>query len=84
MVKLQVYITNNCWSCEESRRIVAEFQPQFPAINMELLDINVTPRPDNVFAIPTYVLNGRVIYMGNPRRDQLKEKLEQELSNQPV
>ena len=79
MVKLQVYITDGCWNCEETRRIVADVAPKYPAVQIEFLDM-LSDRPDAVFAVPTYLLNGRVISLGNPTRNELSQQLSKELS----
>jgi len=76
MIKLQVYISEACWTCEESQRIVADIAPQFPDVTVELLDMTSSEHPDQVFAVPTYVLNDRVIFLGNPTREELIRKLE--------
>lgn len=75
MIKLQVYVSDGCWSCAESRRMVAEMAPQFPQVLMELLDTQTHPLPDEVFAVPTYVLDGKVISLGNPYPADLRRKL---------
>lgn len=75
MVTLQVYIAEDCWSCQETRRIVADMQRQFPEVVFELCDTTHTPLPELVFATPTYVLNGRIIALGNPTRELLRQKL---------
>ena len=80
MVKLQVYITDDCWSCAETRRIVADVSPRFPGVLVEFLDMTLSDRPDSVFAVPTYLLNGRVISLGNPTRHELSQKLSKEMS----
>jgi hypothetical protein len=80
MVKLQVYIADDCWSCEETRRIVADVTPDFPSVLVEFLDMARSDRPDSVFAVPTYLLNGRVISLGNPTRHALSEQLSKELN----
>lgn len=76
MVKLQVYVSKDCWTCAESRRIVADIKPQFPQIAVEMLDVAVVEQPEEVFAIPTFVLNGRIISLGNPHRADLRQKLQ--------
>ncbi len=81
MVKLQVYVNEECWSCHESRKIVAEIAPQFPDVKIELLDLNAEEHPDFVFAVPTYVLNGRIISLGNPYREDLRRRLRASISN---
>jgi glutaredoxin len=71
---LHVYIADDCWSCHETRRIVADIMPQFPEVHIELRDMS-QDKPDDVFAVPTYMLNGRVISLGNPTREELRQKL---------
>lgn len=71
---LHVYIADDCWSCRETRRILADVAVQFPDIQVELRDLS-QEKPDDVFAVPTYVLNGRVISLGNPTRKELHQKL---------
>lgn len=71
---LHIYIADDCWSCEETRRIAADAARQFPQIQIELCNM-AQDRPDDVFAVPTYVLNGRVIFLGNPTRADLAQKL---------
>lgn len=82
MVKLQVYINEDCWSCDESRKIVAEIAPQFPDVKIELLDLNSEEQPDFVFAVPTYVLNGRIISLGNPYREDLRRRLQASINKE--
>lgn len=75
MITLQVYIADDCWTCEETQRIVADIAPKFPKVMIEVLNTAVTPMPENVFAVPTYVLDGRILYLGNPTRDELYNRL---------
>ena len=76
MTKLEIYVAEECWACEESRRIAAEVARRYPAVNVVLVDMETPGRPSNVFAAPTYVLDGKVISLGNPTRDDLAERLE--------
>ena len=75
MAKLQIYVTPDCWSCRESQQIAADVADQFPDLLIELLDLEAVDRPENVFAVPTYVYNGEVIFLGNPTREALSRKL---------
>jgi hypothetical protein len=83
MVKLQVYIAEDCWSCEETRRIVADVAPRYPGVRFEFRNMAEPGRPDDVFAVPTYLLNGRVISLGNPTRHELSSRLDAEISRVP-
>ncbi len=76
MTKLEIYVSETCWACEEAKRIVADLAPQYPDFSIELRDVSDKRKPSNVFATPTYILNGRTIFLGNPTREELKNKLE--------
>ncbi len=71
---LHIYVTDDCWSCRETGRIVADVAPYFPEAAIDLRPLDAAA-PDDVFAVPTYVLNGRVIFLGNPTREELSQKL---------
>lgn len=75
MAKLEIYVTDNCWSCEESRRLAAEVKARLRNVEVELVDLDSNRRPSNVFAAPTYVLDGKVVFLGNPRWEELQQKL---------
>lgn len=79
MATLKVYVDASCWSCAESRRIVAEMRPQFPQVVIELVDLTGAKLPEHVFAVPTYELDGRVISLGNPYRHDLTRQLQEAL-----
>lgn len=76
MPKLHVYVTETCWACQEARSIIADIKAQFPDMEIELRDLRDERRPSQVFATPTYVLDGRTIFLGNPTREELIKKLE--------
>ncbi|VAW30915.1 hypothetical protein MNBD_CHLOROFLEXI01-1744 [hydrothermal vent metagenome] len=77
MHTLTVYISDDCYSCEETLRILDEIRLQFPALEVTLVDTQREPMPEGVFAVPTYLLNGKVVSLGNPNRTVLAEKLTQ-------
>jgi hypothetical protein len=80
MVTLEVFVEADCWSCVESRRIVEEIAPQFPQVAIELIDLSTQSRPIDVFAVPTYMLNGEIISLGNPYPKELQQKIEDALN----
>ena len=75
MVTLKVFVEEDCWSCSESRRLIAEIAPQFPQVTMEVVDLSQGQRPRNIFAVPTYMLNDKIISLGNPYPTELRRKL---------
>lgn len=76
MATLHVYVTETCWACRETRKIMAEIEVQFPEMEIELRDLADERRPSQVFATPTYILDGRTIFLGNPTREDLIQKLQ--------
>jgi glutaredoxin len=75
VAKLEIYVADDCWACEETRRLVAEIEPLYPNVEIKLRDVADEHKPDSVFATPTYVLDGRTIFLGNPTQEQLEQKL---------
>lgn len=80
MLKLQVYVEEDCWSCAESRRLIKNIAPLYPNLIVELVDIQKSAKPATVFAVPTFVLNGKIIFLGNPYPEELRGKIEKALS----
>ena len=81
MNTLTVYISNDCWSCEETQRILDDITPQFPKLLLKMKNTQHEPLPDGVFATPTYLLNDKVISLGNPTREALHKRLTKLFSN---
>lgn len=83
MMELKVFVTTDCWTCHESRKIAADVAEQFPHLHVEVVELDEGgERPTAVFAVPTYTLNGKVISLGNPLWDDLYHKLEIQGQNQ--
>ena len=82
-MNLRIYISDHCWGCREARRIATLMRQFFPGLRVELIDLdgNEGEKPDQVFAAPTYMLNGRVVSLGNPRFETLREMVEYELAS---
>ena len=72
---LTVYTAKDCWSCAETERILDEVAPQFPELKLCRVETGQEPLPDKVFAVPTYLLDGQIISLGNPTREALIQRL---------
>jgi len=69
---LQVYTSSHCANCEEARRLAQVAARLFPELVVEVIDLDLTPaRLAEVYAVPTYVLNNRVCFLGNPSQEEL-------------
>jgi len=80
---LQIYISDHCWGCQEARRIATLMRRSYPGLRVELIDLDGEEgeRPDQVFAAPTYLLNGRIVSLGTPRLETLRELVEYEITS---
>jgi hypothetical protein len=78
--RLDVYIADDCWSCTETERLVSKVTVEFPSIAVQTIHARTGRWPDFVFATPTYVLDGRVISLGNPGWQELHELLSNALN----
>lgn len=71
---LEIYVAPNCLGCETARDLAGMVRSLGrPDLEVRLLDLSEprVVRPPTVFAVPTYVLDGRVISLGNPEQDWL-------------
>lgn len=75
MLTLRVYVSEECWSSAEARHIAADIGSQFPEVFVELVDIKDGAIEPSVIAVPTYLLDGQSIFLGNPSPQELGLKL---------
>lgn len=76
--RLEVYVASHCLSCVEARRLAAAAAQCFPGLEVRTIDVDAAARtgapaalPERVVAVPTYLLDGAVIALGNPDPEQL-------------
>lgn len=71
---LRIYAMRHCSTGEATRQIASEISERCPRFVVDLvyLDDPGTTIPEQVFSVPTYLLGGRVISIGNPYLEQLE------------
>jgi hypothetical protein len=76
--KLAIYVTDACFGCDVARRLAERLK----ALDVAGLDISImdigdpeVERPAAVFAVPTYLLDGAVLSLGNPDEEWLLARL---------
>jgi hypothetical protein len=74
---LRVFVAKHCLGCEEARRIAREAQARFSDLRVEVVDLDGADAtvPPEVFATPTYLLDGKVVSLGNPTFERLSDRL---------
>lgn len=80
-VDLQIFVEPECDRCERARRLAEEVDCAYPALAVRVTDLaEKASRRDDVFAVPTYVLNGEVFSLGNPLPQRLRREIERLLN----
>ena len=78
-MRLDIYIDDNCETCAHARQIAELVRERVPQVEVNLIELT-GEKPDSVFAVPTYLLDGATLYLGNPSESELIERLENGLN----
>lgn len=78
-IRLEVYVDDDCLNCSRSAALAAEVQAAFPGIEVAVLE---PPHERGTYrhlvaAVPTYILNGTIVSLGNPTFARLSEVIEE-------
>jgi alkyl hydroperoxide reductase subunit AhpF len=79
-VRLDVYVSGECLNCEEAVQLAEEAATRYPNVDVRVIDLDEldgNPPPEPVVAVPTYLLNGRVVSLGNPYAEDLFARLKE-------
>ncbi len=81
-MRLEIYITEQCTNCQEAV-LIAEQARTIAGLSVTVVNLDEPGQrvPPQVFAAPTYVLNGLVVSLGNPQRDTFLAGLRAELAH---
>jgi hypothetical protein len=76
---LKIFVTKHCPGCSEAQRIAARVTQDYPHLGVEIIDLNApeVSVPEAVFATPTYMLNHRIVSLGNPSPAQVAQWAEE-------
>jgi hypothetical protein len=75
---LDIYVAPDCVGCQTAQHLAATVRAlALPGVEVRLIDLTEwrAARPEAVFAVPTYLLDGRVLSLGNPEQDWLIDRL---------
>ena len=71
-IMLEVFVSSHCFVCKDSHSIAEGIRARYPEIRVWIRSIDAsTPHPE-VFATPTYVLNGSTLWLGNPTEQEIE------------
>lgn len=71
--KLEIYVADDCPTCTETVNLANIIVSRYTNLDVDLINLNNpdTICPDNVFAVPTFIYNERIIFLGNPSLQEL-------------
>ncbi|MBX3010889.1 MAG: hypothetical protein KF832_05245 [Caldilineaceae bacterium] len=74
-ISLESYVSVHCPICAYAYDVADLIRRDFPMIDVRLVDIHAPNLvvPVAVFAIPTYLLDGRLWSLGNPSPEKIQE-----------
>lgn len=65
---LKIFVRTSCAGCAEAQATAYHIEETFPQVAVEVVDMD-NPQaviPDEIFATPTYLLDGHIVSLGNP------------------
>ncbi len=74
---LEVYVANHCFGCDEALRLATEISQSLPHLQVKVRNLDEMAADDlpEIIATPSYFLNGRRLFLGNPRLEELVAKI---------
>ncbi len=74
---LQVFVEPTCETCRRAIQLAEGVDAAYPQLAVDIVDIrNRESERDDVFAVPTFVLDDRVLSLGNPQESTLRREIE--------
>ncbi|MGH2531450.1 MAG: hypothetical protein ACRDJW_03995 [Thermomicrobiales bacterium] len=78
MRRLEIFVTPECLGCPTAFALADSVRARaIPLVEVHVTDLSApgAERPDAVFAVPTYLLDGQVLSLGNPDEEWLVARL---------
>jgi hypothetical protein len=74
---LEIVITPHCFGCARARTLATTIAAHDPALDVRVVDLSEpgAQAPPGLVAVPSYILNGRILFIGNPTQAALAAAL---------
>ena len=75
---LKIYVTKGCRGCKRALELGDWVQKAQSWLEVQIVDLSAGPDSGSelVFAVPTYVFDGKPIFLGNPSKQELQTWLD--------
>ena len=79
-MRLEIYVASQCFTCDQAL-VIAERAQAIAGLEVAVISLDDPQQsvPPNVFAVPTYLLDGRVVSLGNPDCEEFLAQLRQKV-----
>jgi predicted thioredoxin/glutaredoxin len=79
-MRLEIYVANQCATCDQAL-VIAERAQAVAGLEVAVISLDDPQQlvPASVFAVPTYLLDGRVVSLGNPDGESFLAQLRQKV-----
>ena len=75
--ELEIFVEANCSLCQRALSLAEDVDGRYPDLAVRVIDVREPAgQRDDVFAVPTFVLDGRVVSLGNPKQSFLRSEIE--------
>ena len=74
---LDIYVTKHCFGYDEALRLAKEIGQSLPCLEVKVRVMEEMAADDlpEIIATPSYFLDGRLLFLGNPRMEELVTKI---------
>lgn len=82
-VTLTIYTKTGCPTCDTTAHIAEAVRERFRCLTVNLVHLDRTPEviPPEVIGTPAYLLNDRIISLGNPDDEDLYARIRRALAD---
>ncbi len=79
--ELTVFVSDHCFNCKESLLIAEEIKQKYPHVAVKVFNVDQAKPDVDIFAVPTYALNGEVVFLGNPTDQEIENLLARKIQS---
>ncbi len=74
---LDIYVAEHCFGCDEALRLAEEAGSHLTGVLINVRRVDEMAKDDlpDIIATPSYYLNGRLLFLGNPELQELVGKV---------
>jgi hypothetical protein len=71
--RLEILVAGRCEASERARATARRIRGTYPGVRVEVIELDwaAPALREKVFATPTYLLDGRIVALGNPSPDEI-------------